>query len=151
MSSGALSAQELADAQACVARGELDELEHQTAQHALDQALRTEEVATRLGIDTDEVERRLREQTLFAFTSNDQRHYPKWQFTADADQPVLSGLAEVVDAIPAGMLGATILGFMTMTQDETRINGVSVTPRTWLLSGGDPQVVRSLSESYLQC
>jgi len=148
--SGAFTPEELVDIRARIARGELAELEQRTRQEVVDASFIAEEVATKLGVDIDQVQQRQAEGNLFAFTAEGERRYPTWQFTGDPRHPVLPGLARLIRAFPADMHPASILGFMTTPQDDVRIRAVPVTPVAWLLHGGDPQALSEILDSFLQ-
>lgn len=149
ISSGAFTEQGLAEVQACVARGELAAHERRTAQNAIAQSLAAEDVAALLHIDVSEVEQRRTGRELFAFVFEGACRYPTWQFTGDPGQPVLPHMAAVVDAFPASMHPATVLGFMSTPQRSALRDGQRVTLPVWLLAGGDPQVLRDILDAYL--
>lgn len=147
--SGTFTPEELAETQARLARGELAEAERKTRLEGINASFIAEEVATKLGVDIDQVHQRQAEGNLFAFTAEGERRYPTWQFTGDPRQPVLPGLARLASAFPDDMHPASILGFMSTPQDDARIGGVPMTPVAWLLRGGDPQVLRDILDSFL--
>jgi hypothetical protein len=147
--SGSFTAEELAETQASVARGDLAAEERKTRLGAVTASLSAAEVAERLGIDASRVRRRQAEGSLYSFKAGGKRRYPLWQFTDDPAQPVLPGLATVSKAFqdrhPAG-----IQGFMSTQQESLRLDGECVTPPQWLLAGGDPQAVVNILDSFLQ-
>lgn len=147
---GEFTAAELEQAQAAVARGELAESERQTRQHAINASLDTAQVAARLRISVEDVDQLRDERELFAFRIADRAHYPLWQFTGDPIQPVLPGLAGLVDAFPDDWHPAAILAFMSTPKSSARINGEPVTPVEWMRYGGDVVVLRGILESFLQ-
>lgn len=148
--SGAFTAEEFAETEAEVARGELAEEERKTRLGAIAASLSSTEVALRLGIDASRVRHRQAKGSLYAFKVGGKRRYPIWQFTDDPAQPVLPGLAKLVEAFPDDWHPAGILGFMTTPQSSARIDGVRVTPVAWLLRGGDPQVLTAILGGFLQ-
>lgn len=147
--SGVFTPRELADAQARIVRGELAEHQERTRLEALAAALNTDEVATRLGVDVREIERRRAAECLAAFASDGEHRYPTWQFTDDPQRPILPGLPRLVSAIPDEMHPASVLGFMTTPQNSLRMGGQKLTPPEWLLSGQDAQDVIDILRSFL--
>jgi len=147
--SGTVTAERFAEVSARVARGDLEARERKSRQDAIDAALRSNEVAERLGIDVAEVHRRRSEGQLYAFIAGREELYPGWQFTDDAERPILPGLARLVASFPIGMHAATIRGFMNTPQRSARIDDVPVTPVQWLTRSGDPQVLKDILEGFL--
>lgn len=147
--SGSFTAEELAETQASVARGDLATEERKTRLSAVTASLSAAEVAERLGIDASRVRHRQTEGSLYGFMAGGKRRYPLWQFTDDPAQPALPGLAAVIKAFqdrhPAG-----IQGFMSTPQESLRVDGERLTPPQWLLAGRDPQVVVNILDSFLQ-
>ena len=103
-----------------------------------------------LNISSEKVDRLSVSGDLFAFEVAGERRYPTWQFTGDADKPVLPHLADLTGAFRDGMHPASILGFMTTPQNSARTRGKPTTPVEWLANGGDPQTLRDILESFLQ-
>ena len=147
--SGSFSPEELAETQAQIARGELAEDERATRLEGINASVSAAEVAAHLGVNMETVANNLAAGELFAFAMAGEPRFPNWQFTGDARQPVLPGLAQFTDAF-ADKSPASILGFMTTMQRSARIDGVPMTPVNWLLEGGDPQVLREILDSFLQ-
>lgn len=111
----------------------------------------TADVAVRrLGVETAEVERLRGRGDLYAFNSEGMWRYPRWQFTGNAQQPLLPHLAHLVASIPKETHAATVLGFMRTPQRSAQIDGEPVTPFEWLTRGGDPQVLRDILEAFLR-
>lgn len=148
--SGAFTAEELAETQARIARGDLAEVERNARLEGINASLSPEEVAAKLGVDIAQVHQRQEEGHLFAFTAEGERRYPLWQFTGDPRQPVLPGLPQLVSAFPKDMHPASILGFMSTHQSIAPSDGSPVTPVDWLLQGGDPQELIDILDSFLQ-
>lgn len=148
--SGEFTAEEFAETAASVDRGDLAEEERMTRLGAVTASLSAAEVALRLSVDASGVRRRQAKGNLFSFLVGGKRRYPTWQFTDDATQPVLPGLAAVIKGFPETKHPASIQGFMSTPQESLRVDGVSVTPPQWLLQGGDPQAVVDIVDSFLQ-
>lgn len=147
--SGSMTAEELAEDDAEVARGDLAEAERQTELEPIIQSIGTVEAGELLGIDETRVRHRKGKGLLYAFKSDQSLRFPLWQFV-DAPNPkqrVLPGLSAVVKSIPETMHPASVLGFMTTPQDDLLVDDEAVTPIEWLTGGGDPkEVVDLLSE-----
>ena len=148
--SGEFTAEEFAETESRVARGDLAEGERRTRLGAVTASLSSAEVALRLGIHASGVHHRQAKGSLYSFIAGGKRRYPTWQFTENATQPVLPGLVAVIRAFPADKHPASIQGFMATPQESLRVDGESVTPPVWLLQGGDPQAVADILDSFLQ-
>jgi hypothetical protein len=132
-----------------VARGDLAARERKSARRALEATITPAMAGARLGVDAAEVERLRSTGNLFAFRSEGRWRYPDWQFTGNRQQPLLPHLAFLIASIPVGMHPATVLGFIQTPQRSAHIDGQRVTPGEWLLSGGDPQVLRDILDAFL--
>lgn len=66
---------------------------------------------------------------------------PAWQVT---DGRPLPHLRKIIAAVPAGVSPATIGRVMTTPTDELFLDGGAVSPRQWLLAGGDPAPVTAI-------
>ncbi|MCI4659733.1 hypothetical protein [Cryobacterium zhongshanensis] len=148
--SGDFTAEEFAETEASVARGDLAEEERKTRLEAVSASLSAAEVAKKLGIDASSVRHRQSKGSLCAFIAGGKRRYPTWQFTDDPTQPVLPGLAALVRGVPEDMHPASIQGFMSTPQASLLINDERVTPAEWLRLGGDPQALVRILNSILQ-
>lgn len=147
--SGAFTAEEFAETEASVARGDLAEEEQQTRLGAVLASLSADEVAEKLRIDASRVRHRQAKGSLYAFMVGRKRRYPTWQFTDNPAQPVLPGLASVVTAFQ-DKHPASIQGFMSTPQASLLVDGKRMTPPEWLLHGGEPQAVVNILDSFLQ-
>lgn len=107
----------------------------QTLQELLATSLTIEEAAVRLGVSRSRVSHRMSDKSLYAVTVQSRRYLPQWQFEAAGG--AVTGLAQVVPAIPRGLHPLAVETFMTSPLDD--LNGVS--PLDHLRSGADPEVV----------
>lgn len=148
--SGAMTAEEFAEAEAMVASGELDELERKTRLEAVTEALSTAEVAAKLGRDESRVRDRAGKGQLYSFLVGGKRLFPKWQFTDDAKQEILPGLSVLVKGIPDDMHASTVLNFMATPQRSLLIDDERVTPTEWMRLGRPPQDVVDILDGFLQ-
>jgi len=145
--SGAMTRQEWDDAQAQVARGDLDRLERQTERGGIENATTARDVASRFGLTPRSIA--VFPGELFAFVIDGELRYPTWQFINGREDSVLPHLAQLVEAFSDDMHPSTILGFMQTPQEDARLNGVQLTPVEWLVRGGDVQRLVDILGSFL--
>jgi len=93
------------------------------------------ETARLLGVDRSRVSHRIAQGSLWAVPVGNTRRAPAWQFTSDGG--LLTGLAEVVRAIPDGVDALTVEAFMHAPQPEFDDR----TAVEYLSRGGDPALV----------
>lgn len=105
-------------------------------------ALSVTEAARRLGVDPSRVRHRLAARRLAGWKDQSGWRLPAWQFTKDG---VLPGLDTVLAAVPADEPPLAVAAFMTHPQDQLVVAREAVTPREWLLAGGDPRPVAALA------
>ncbi|GHG92789.1 hypothetical protein GCM10017788_69820 [Amycolatopsis acidiphila] len=105
-------------------------------------ALTVSAAAGRLGIDPSRVRHRLAARRLTGWKDQGGWRLPAWQFTEDG---VLPSLDAVLAAVPGDEPALVVAAFMTTKQDDLEIAGEAVTPRQWLLAGGDPRPVAALA------
>ncbi|WP_167046694.1 helix-turn-helix domain-containing protein [Salinibacterium sp. ZJ454] len=148
--SGDFTPDELAETEREVAEGVLAREELNTRLGALAASLSTAEVAQRLGIDASRVRHRRAKGTLYAFMVGGKRRYPTWQFTDDPKQPVLPGLAALVEAFPKDWHPASIQGFMSTPKANLLVDGERMSPVEWLRHAGDPEALVDILDSFLQ-
>ncbi|GIT78478.1 hypothetical protein LLS1_01470 [Leifsonia sp. LS1] len=148
--SGDFTPEELAEAQASIARGELAAEENLTRRQAVEASLSENETARRLIISDDQLTRLRTDGDLYAFRLHGRFRYPLWQFTNEPGRPVLPHLRPLSHAFPHDWHPAGVLAFMSTPKSSTRINGEPVTPIQWLIAGGDPNQLVHIIESFLQ-
>lgn len=107
-------------------------------------ALTVSGAATLLRIDPSRVRHRLGARRLAGWKDQNGWRLPAWQFTEDG---VLPSLEVVLAAVPEGEPALVVAAFMTTKQDDLVIAGEAVTPRQWLLAGGDPGPVVALART----
>ena len=117
-----------------------------------DTALTVAGAAERIGVDASRIRHRLAAGRLAGWKDRGGWRLPVWQFT-DAD--VLPGLEAVLAEVPADQPPLVVAGFMTTPQLDLEADGSPVTPRDWLLAGGDPDagrpVGRRAGDTCLTC
>jgi len=80
---------------------------------------------------------------LYAHTlAGDGLRWPGWQFAGGRPLP---HLAAVVAALPSGTHPVTLRAFMITPDQALRHDDVAVSPRDWLLGGGDVTAVLELA------
>ncbi len=125
---------------------ELAELaEHTAALEAseLRRALPLPEVAALLGTSSPEVLGMTAAGSLYAHTlAGGLGRWPDWQFAGGHPLP---HLAAVVAALPSGTHPVTLRAFMITPDPALRHDDVAVSPRDWLLGGGDVTAVLELA------
>jgi hypothetical protein len=102
------------------------------------------ELANRLRADESRIRHRIGDRALYARKMGRQLRLPLWQFDDDG-QPI-PGLRAVLTALPEGLHPLEVAGFMTNPQPELDVEDTDVSPREWLLAGGDVTAVVSLAE-----
>jgi len=107
------------------------------------QSLDRSAVATLLGISPSRVSHRQAEGALYAFSAGPGRHlYPDWQF---ASRTVLPHLSEVIGNMRPGTPAAVVRRFMTTPDPDLVVEGVGLSPRDWLLAGGEATALTELA------
>lgn len=93
------------------------------------------DIAAKWGVDASRIRHRVRNHVLYGVRVGRTLRLPTWQF--DDDLRPLPGLPAVLAALPGDMHPREVEGFMTTPQDGLRLRGRTVSPRDWLLTGGD--------------
>lgn len=106
-------------------------------------ALTTAELATRLGKDASRVRHLAREGALVVLPGGGRSTlFPAWQLEGAALVP---GLRIVLAGLPEELGAVSVARFMTQPSPELTIDGAELSPRDWLLAGGDPTAVVELA------
>lgn len=109
--------------------------------------LPTAAAAELLGVDRTRVQHMLRAGQLFAFKTSRQNRFPRWQFT---ETGLLTGLRDVLQALPADLDPVEVHGFMTAPQADLTIDGEQATPVEWLTAAGSVGRVVDLARQLIQ-
>lgn len=120
------------------------------ARHAVASAhaLTTGQVARLLSVDPSRVRHRILQRRLYAVPARTrERRLPTWQFVGGE---VLPGLPEVLTAVPVDLHPLEVAGFMLTSQPELEVDGNPVSPRDWLLHGGNVSAVAALAATLGQ-
>lgn len=110
----------------------------------ISQALTTDQVAELLDVDPTRVRHRLRERALYTLSPKTGRshRFPRWQFTGAETVPHLKA---VLTVLPVDLHPLEVSGFFLTAQDTLELDSEPVSPRDWLVSGGDPGPVVELA------
>ncbi|HVW39815.1 MAG TPA: DNA-binding protein [Amycolatopsis sp.] len=116
------------------------------AAHAVlaDSALTAAAAARALGVDPSRIRHKLAARRLTGWKDQSGWRLPAWQF---ADRGALPGLDVVLAAVPGDQPALVVAAFMTTPQDDLLIGDERVTPREWLMAGGDPAPVAALAST----
>jgi len=107
-----------------------------------DTALSVQQSAEHIGVDTSRIRHRIGEHRLLGWKDRGGWRLPAWQF---GESDVLPGLEVVLPWLPADQPALVLANFMTTPQEDLEIGERPVSPREWLLAGGDPQRVAELA------
>ena len=109
-------------------------------------ALTTKEAAGVLGVGESRIRQRLGEGTLYGVKAGRENRLPAFQFEGGKEVP---GIAEVLARMDRSVHPVAVLNWFVLPnpdlyldEDEAR----PLSPRHWLLSGGDPEVPAHLAE-----
>lgn len=109
-------------------------------------ALTTKEAAEVLEVGESRVRQRLGEGTLYGVKAGRENRLPAFQFEGGKEVP---GIAQVLKRIDRSLHPVAVLNWFMLPNpdlflDEEEARPVS--PRHWLLSGGDPEILARLAE-----
>ena len=110
-------------------------------------ALTVPELATRLGVDQSRVRQRIARHSLIAVKDGASWRLPLYQLD-DAGHRLLPGLASVAPRLVQVHPVAAARWFVLPHPDLVDDSGGAISPRAWLLSGGDPQEVAALADEF---
>jgi len=138
---------------------DLERLDAHSAARAAAEAARTlnrRSVAGLMGVDPSRVSHQVAAGRLYSYPgSNGRPIFPDWQFTTPASQPqendvaravtTIPHLAAVIAAFPAGSHPIAVRTFMTTPSPDLSLQGTALSPRDWLVGGGNPTDVEGLA------
>lgn len=107
-----------------------------------DSALTVTEAANTIGVDSSRVRHRLLAGRLMGWKDRGGWRLPAWQFTENG---VLPGLEQVLAALPGDQPALVVAAFMTTPQEDLLARARAISPREWLVAGGDPGRVARLA------
>jgi excisionase family DNA binding protein len=109
-------------------------------------ALTTREAADLLGVSEGRVRQRLKEGTLYGLKAGRENRLPAFQFEGGRE---VRGIGEVLRNLDRSVHPVALLGWFTLPNPDLYLDVEeerAVSPREWLLSGGDPGVLVPLAE-----
>jgi hypothetical protein len=106
-------------------------------------SLSVEQAAKLLVVDASRVRHRVRDRALYAFKIGAALRLPMWQFD---DREPIPGLRAVLAALPADLHPLEVAGLMTTPDPDLAVADEPLSPREWLVGGGDVHVVVELIE-----
>lgn len=108
-------------------------------------ALMPREVAERLGVDVSRVYHRLKERTLYGVRAGEGWRLPLFQFDLGGGGfREVPGLGKVLAALDPAFDPLAVQGWLTAPDPDLEVAGRPVSPREWLLRGGDPAAIAPL-------
>ncbi|WP_341956548.1 hypothetical protein [Microbacterium sp. LWH13-1.2] len=144
--SGAFTAEQFAQTEQRVARGELREDENRTRLGTVARSYGERAAAARLGLEVDDLRMRQRAGALYSFDVSGVSAYPKWQFTDPTNDGLLPHLALVVTWLLEDWHPASVEGFMTTPKDSLIYRSELQSPIQWLIRGADPRPIEQILE-----
>lgn len=109
-------------------------------------ALTTREAAEVLEVGESRVRQRLGEGTLYGVKAGRENRLPAFQFEGGNEVP---GIAQVLKRIDRSLHPVAILNWFMLPNSDLFLDEEEarpVSPKYWLLSGGDPEVLMHLAE-----
>lgn len=107
------------------------------------ESLSVEQAATLLTLDPSRVRHRVRDRALYAFKIGGGLRLPTWQFHRAGSIP---GLRTLLAALPTDLHPLEVAGFMTTADGGLAVDDEPISPREWLVSGGDVLLAVELIE-----
>lgn len=99
--------------------------------------------ATLLKLDPSRVRHRVRDRALYAFKIGGALRLQVWQFHGRNPIP---GLRTLLAALPTDLHPLEVAGFTTTPDGDLTVDDEPISPREWLVSGGDIRLVIELIE-----
>jgi hypothetical protein len=107
-------------------------------------ALTISDAATRLGVDASTLRHRLAARTLYTLRVDGTWRLPLFQFTDTLDA-IVPGFGELAAAL-GDLHPIDVFNWFTLPNVDLEVAERSVSPREWLLSGGNPKRLIGLLE-----
>jgi hypothetical protein len=144
--SGTFTADELAETQAHVERGDLQLSSAEVFLSNLRATMSLEDVAGYLDLDEEAVRTAVAEGQLSAIEISGRLRFPAWQFNLGLHEKLIPGLTEVIEAVTPRWDWQSVAAFMATPQSSLVAEGRK-TPVEWLRDGGSADAVREIVES----
>jgi hypothetical protein len=106
-------------------------------------SLSVEQAAKMLIVDGSRIRHRVRDRALYGFKIGGGLRLPSWQFH---QQDAIPGLRAVLSALPNDLHPLEVAGFMTTPDPDLSVADEPLSPRDWLIGGGDVRAVAELIE-----
>jgi excisionase family DNA binding protein len=130
------------------ASGYGERISRTASKHAaiLASSLTVREAAEILGVSEGRIRQKISERRLYSVRGEGgERRLPRFQFSPRGGVP---GMEEVVRVVPRGVHPVALQNFFTSPNPDLYLDEeeeVPISPRDWLLSGGDPEAVIPLA------
>jgi len=145
ITSGAFTAEELAETQREIAEGLLIQQELGTRLGAINRTIDSAEAAEKLQVTQEEISGFYTKGILYGFNLDGRTLYPTWQFPDGENKP-LPNLVSIIKNLYEGFEEpASVEGFMTTPKE----NLTWMTPIEWLEKDGDPAKIIGIIDSFL--
>ena len=105
------------------------------------ESLTVEQVAKLLLVDTSRVRHRVRDRALYGFKIGGGLRLPTWQFDR---HDAIPGLRAMLAILPADIHPLEVAGLMITPDPDLVVADEPVSPRDWLIGGGDIGAVVAL-------
>lgn len=99
-------------------------------------------VAERLGVHPSRVRQLLGERSLYGLKTGSEWRIPAFQFVGDR---LVHNLGAVIRATPESLHPIALQNWFTRADGALTIDGIALSPREWLESGGDPATVAAIA------
>lgn len=128
-----------------LARDAVDPVARTMAEYAalLGSALDVKQAAERLGVDASRVRQQLAERSLYGIKVAGEWRLPGFQFGPEGRVPAIE---KVVRVLPRGLHPVEVWSWFTTPNADLVIADAPVSPRDWLLSGGDAARAAAMAE-----
>ena len=108
----------------------------------LTSGLTVQEASRLLGVNTSRIRQRLIGRTLFGIKGAHGWRLPTFQFGASGTLP---GIAQVLPRLDPELHPVAVYSWFTEPDPDLQVDGTAVSPRDWLASGHDPEVVAAIA------
>jgi hypothetical protein len=108
----------------------------------LTSGLTVQEASRLLGVNPSRVRQRLIGRTLFGIKETHGWRLPTFQFGASRTLP---GIAQVLPRLDPELRPVAVYSWFTEPDPDLQVDDTAVSPRDWLASGHDPEVVAAIA------
>lgn len=107
------------------------------------ESLSVEQASKLLLVDGSRVRHRVRDRALYGFKIGGGLRLPSWQFHR---HDAIPGLRAVLSVLPNDLHPLEVAGFMTIPDPDLSVADEPLSPRDWLIGGGDVGTIVELIE-----